>query len=239
MSAAIELEHVSFHYEGARVLEDVNMCLEEGHVGCLIGPNGGGKSTLLRLILGLLQPASGRIHVLGMKPKEGRSRIGYVPQDFDFDAQFPIRVRDVVAMGCLHLPFLRRWREARGRVGEALESVGMAGTERRWFSRMSGGERQRVLIARALASRPKLLLLDEPTSSVDVAAESGILDMLEDFRGEMTMLVVSHSAEVASRFLQDIYCVKGTVHKHPPTDKLDAELMRHLVGLDIGRKKAN
>ena len=231
MANAIEIHGLDFAYNGTRVLENVQMTLREGHVACLIGPNGGGKSTLLRIILGLLQPDRGTVRVLDRAPHEARLDVGYVPQDFAYDARFPIRVRDVVAMGCINLGVGRR--ERRDRVRHALESVGLPGRENAWFSPLSGGQRQRVLIARALTVEPRLLLLDEPTSSVDAAAEQDILEVLEQFRHRTTMLMVSHSAEVAAHFLEDIYCVNRQVHRHPPTDRLDTELMRHLVGVDF------
>ena len=231
MADAIHMEGLDFAYNGTLVLQNVRMTLEEGHVACLIGPNGGGKTTLLRVILGLLHPVRGTVRVLGRPPVEARLEVGYVPQDFVYDARFPIRVRDVVAMGSINLRLSRSQRRQRTR--HALDSVGLRNLGNAWFSGLSGGQRQRVLIARALTTAPRLLVLDEPTSSVDAAAEQDILEVLEQFRGNTTMLMVSHSAEVAAHFLEDIYCVNREVHRHPPTDRLDTELMRHLVGVDF------
>ncbi len=230
---AVALDRVSFGYGSRMVLNQVDMVLPQGGAACLIGPNGGGKTTLLRLVLGLLRPDSGEVRVFGGSPQSAWARAGYVPQDFAYDARFPIRVRDVVAMGCLGQPVPGGRAAVARRVSEALESVLLPGLGAEWFSKLSGGQRQRVLIARALAAAPDLLILDEPTSNLDAAAEQEVLDVLERLRGRVTLMVVSHAASVASRFLRDVYCVNRVVHRHPPAERLDDELMRHLVGLEL------
>jgi len=230
---AVEIVRAGFHYGAKAVLEEVNLTLPRGGAACLIGPNGGGKTTLLKLILGLLHPSSGQIRVFGGAPQDAWTRVGYVPQDFAYDARFPIRVRDVVAMGCLGSAGWGRARQIRERVRAALEAVHLPGIAQDWFSRLSGGQRQRVLIARALATEPELLILDEPTSNLDAAAEQEVLAVLERLRGKISLMVVSHDATVASQFLRDVYCVNRHVHRHPPADRLDVELMRHLVGMEF------
>ena len=231
---AVSLDGVSFRYASRTVLKDVDLRLPRGGAICLIGPNGGGKTTLLRLVLGQLRPNTGHVRVFGEEPCRVYAKIGYVPQDFQYDARFPIRVCDVVGMGCLGgaLPWRHRRNAAVERIAEALEAVRLPGKGREWFSSLSGGQRQRVLIARALAAAPSLLILDEPTSNLDIGAENEVLDVLERLRGHVSLLVVSHSAGVASRFLSEICCVNRTFHCHPPADRLDDELMRHLVGIE-------
>lgn len=229
---AVSLEGISFSYGPRVVLRHVRLTVPQGGVACFIGPNGGGKTTLLRLVLGLLRPDSGQVRVFGLRPEEARGLTGYVPQDFGYDARFPIRVRDVVSMGCLGGESLSR-SEIRERVHEALDTVGLAAFGGEWFSRLSGGQRQRVLIARALAVRPRLLILDEPTSNLDAAAEKEVIDVLDGLRGRTTLLLVSHTATVVSRFLHDVYCVNRVVHRHPPADHLDSELLRHLIGVEM------
>lgn len=235
MTDAIHLSDVTFAYDARPVLDRVSMRVASGTFACVVGPNGGGKSTLLRLLLGLLRPDAGRVEVLGGSPGRTRTRIGYVPQDFSYDRQFPIRVSDVVGMGRLgRTPrFLQRGHKNEAAIMAALDRVGLADIHDQWFSRLSGGQRQRVLIARALATEPEMLLLDEPTANVDANAEEQIISVLESLRGAMTVLLVTHSAPVASRFLETCYCVNRTLHLHPHTDSLDAGLMRHLLGFEM------
>ncbi len=238
MSAApaVELRGVDCAYGPEPVLEGVDMRVEHGQFVTVVGPNGGGKTTLFRVILGLMQPLRGVVRVLGRAPEEARGRIGYVPQQFVFDPLFPVRVGDVVGMGCLGLGLGRGARRAR--VEAALGTVGLPGLSGRWFNALSGGQRQRVLIARGLATDPEMLLLDEPTSSVDASAEEAILRLLEGLRGRMTLMLITHHASVASRFLDVIYCVNRTVHVHPKTDSLDEDLMRHITGLGLPGTRA-
>lgn len=234
MAPAIVIEGASVYYGLQPALEQVDMTVEDGRFVTIVGPNGGGKTTLFRLILGLVPPAQGRVRVLGRAPGEARTAIGYVPQHSQLDPLFPVRVFDVARMGCVgcKVPGKRlARREVRTRVMEALASVGMADQADRWFSSLSGGQRQRTLIARALAVHPRLLLLDEPTSSVDISAEDKILEVLDRLRGRMTILLVTHYPKVASRFLDQVFCVNRRVHAHPHTDTLDDDLMRHITGM--------
>ncbi len=233
---AVELRGVDCAYGPQTVLSGVDMRVEPGQFVTVVGPNGGGKTTLFRVILGLMPPLRGVVRVLGRAPEEARARIGYVPQQFTFDPLFPVRVGDVVGMGCLGLRLPRA--ERRARVAAALGTVGMDGLAGRWFNALSGGQRQRVLIARGLATDPEMLLLDEPTSNVDAAAEEAILRLLDGLRGRMTLLLITHHASVASRFLDVIYCVNRTVHIHPKTESLDEDLMRHITGLGLPGTRA-
>ena len=178
------------------------------------------------------------VRVLDADPVRARERIGYVPQHFACDPLFPVRVEDVVRMGCLGGS--RKGRQeclphagARERAVDALRAVGLDGFGPRWFNSLSGGQRQRVLIARGLVTAPAILLLDEPTSNVDATAEDAIARVLEGLRGHMTILLVTHTAAVASRFLDTIYCVNRRVHAHPATDRLDEDLMRHITGFAL------
>lgn len=234
MPPAVEIQNLSFRYESEPVLIDVNLVFEQGQTVCFAGPNGGGKSTLFRLILGLIKPEKGLIRVLGRTPEKTRRNIGYVPQNFTFDPKFPVRVIDVVRMGCLgHSPWWNLRRQPHhAHARTALEEVGLAQLANQWFNTLSGGQRQRVLIARGLATKPEILLLDEPTANVDAGAEDEILKLLESLRGKLTVLLVTHSALVASRFLEMIVCVNRCVHIHPQTAKVDDRLMRHICGYE-------
>ncbi len=176
----IELRDVSFAYNGAAVLQGVNFTVREHEAICMVGPNGGGKTTLVKLILGLLQPDSGEIRVFGRPPRCVRLRMSYMPQHVEYDPQFPATVMDIVLMGRLGTPGLRGllgWydRDDRRAALDALEQLDMEGLARRPLVSLSGGQRQRVLIARALCSQPELLLLDEPTSSIDTLMKPGSL----------------------------------------------------------------
>lgn len=206
---------LSFRYGKERVLEEVDFVLHERESLCVIGPNGGGKSTLLKLFLGLLEPLEGTIRIFGKPAVEARPEIGYVPQAMQFDRLFPISVLEVVLMGRLDRVgvgrFSARCREA---ARAALGEVGLADLASRPFSDLSGGQRQRVLIARALACEPKMLLLDEPTANVDLAVEEQLLDSLERLRESMTILLVTHDLDLVSRIGDSVLCVNRRVHRH-------------------------
>jgi zinc transport system ATP-binding protein len=199
----------------------------------LIGPNGGGKTTLFRLLLGLLKPDQGMIRIFGQAPERARTRVGYVPQYARFDPRFPISVRDVVTMGRLGNlrtgPYRSTDREA---ALEALEEVGLADMGSRPFADLSVGQRQRVLIARALASKPELLLLDEPTANVDRAAEARLYELLRKLNQRLTILMASHDVGFVTRFVKQCLCVNRSVILHP-TAKLDGEIIRQLYGSEM------
>lgn len=232
VAPAVSLRNVSFSYAETPVLQDVTLTIPRHELACLIGPNGGGKTTLFNLILGLLRPDRGEITVLEQPPKKARGRVGYVPQHFHFDPQFPIRVEDVVQMGCLGPDW---WfgppkAEARERVTRALADMGMSDLRRRAFRALSGGQRQRVLIARALASDPELLLLDEPTANVDPLAEEDIVEHLDLLARRLTVVMITHRVHTVSHFLKNLVCVNRTVHVHPATERLDAHVLEHMFG---------
>ncbi|MCK5863006.1 MAG: ABC transporter ATP-binding protein [Candidatus Hydrogenedentes bacterium] len=236
MTPAIEIQNASVYYGDTPALLNVNMSIESRKFVTVVGPNGGGKTTLFKLLLGLVKPSRGSIHILGKAPGDARLSMGYVAQSPRFDPLFPVRVYDVARMGLLGAGNPGRFhhrKTIRNKVMAALDSVGLADLEKHWFNSLSGGQRQRVLIARALVTQPEILLLDEPTSNVDITAEDMILDVLETLRSHMTILLITHYPKVASRFLGLVYCVNQTVHIHPHTKKLDDDLMRHITGLSM------
>ena len=231
---AICCEDVSFAYGNVPVLEGADFDIFPGESVCVVGPNGGGKTTLLKLILGLLQPASGSLTVLGSPPQAGRGRVGYVPQLLDFDPLFPMTARDVVLTGLLNRG---SWgfagRRERVRAVEALGKMGLADKAEVAFSSLSGGQRQAVLIARALVGEPELLLLDEPTAHVDAAAEERLTAQLKSLRKDLTLVTVSHDLAFVSRSVPKVICVNRVVHVHP-TVELTQERLRELYGYDVG-----
>lgn len=213
MPPAITLEHVFFAYQDFNVLKDVTCSVERGQFVGIIGPNGGGKTTLLKLIMGFLKPASGMIEILGRQNTSMLSSLAYVPQTARFDKQFPISVLEVVLQGRLsHLPWYGVFSAADNQAATAaLEKVGMLPFQDRAFGTLSGGQAQRTLIARALASNPSILLLDEPTSSVDTQAQADIYALLNQLKGSMTILMVTHDLNVAIGYVDKVICVQHTV----------------------------
>lgn len=211
MEPIIKLDDVSFAYQDAVVLENVSLDIFPGEFVAIIGPNGGGKTTLLKLILGFLKPTLGRVDVFGSLPKNNHTTpIAYVPQTTRFDRQFPISVREVVLSGCLsHLPWHGRFHQKeQDAAAEALQRVGLSDFQYTPFGKLSGGQAQRVLIARALVSNPQLLLLDEPTASVDSQAEAEIYAILQKLHGTMTILMVTHDLKAAVSQVDRVLCIQ-------------------------------
>jgi zinc transport system ATP-binding protein len=206
---AIQVEHLWFSYQGVEVLRDVSLALKRGEFLGLIGPNGGGKTTFLKLLLGILKPDRGKILILGDEPNSARQRVGYVPQNTDFSTRFPISVLDVALMGRLAWSRIgRRYsREDHERVRAALEKVGMWDYRYRPIGHLSGGQRQRVFVARALVTDPEILFLDEPTASVDPEFQVDLYSLLKDLNKDVTIVVITHDVGVVSSYMKSIACV--------------------------------
>lgn len=214
--AAVRLEGVWFRYDGVPVLEDINLTVRPRDFVGIIGPNGGGKTTLLKVILGLLKPARGRVSVLGKTPRETRRFVGYVPQYRGLDRAFPISAWEVAMMGRLGRrgPLRRYTDDDRHAVEAALQQVGMIDQKDRAIGRLSGGELQRVYVARALAGDPEILLLDEPTASVDASTVGSIYDVLRGINQRTTILLVSHDIGVVSSYVKSIACLNRKLIYH-------------------------
>jgi len=212
----VRLEDIWVHYNGTPILEGINLSVEQGDFLGVIGPNGGGKTTLLKVILGLITPSQGKIWVLGKPPERSRNNIGYVPQYNLFDRDFPISVWDVVLIGRYgRAGLLRRYsREDRRTVQEVLQTVGMLDYKNRQIGKLSGGEQQRVFIARALVSEPKLLLLDEPTASVDPTMQTEFYELLERLKQQMAIVLVSHDISAISIYVDKIACLNRQLFYH-------------------------
>jgi len=226
-------EGVSFSYGNNLVVEDADFDIFKGESVCVVGPNGGGKSTLLKLMLGLLRPDRGQVRLFGQSTKRGRARVGYVPQQIEFDPLFPVSALDVALLGRLRQgSFGFGPKAGRAAAQQALEKMGLAGKSREPFASLSGGQRQAVLIARALVAKAELLLLDEPTAHVDVAAEERLMAGLKALGSELTIITVSHDLAFVSRAVPKVVCVNRRVHVHP-TAKLTEERIRELYGHEV------
>jgi zinc transport system ATP-binding protein len=223
----IELDKVSCVLSGRPVLEQVDLKVREGDLYAVIGPNGGGKTTLLRVILGLLPASSGTVRVFGKNPSEARSRVGYVPQYRTFDFHYPVTVEDMVLSGRLgHItgPF-RRFSEVDHKAARrAMERTGIQHLSRRTISDLSGGEQQRAIIARALVGDPDLLILDEPMVYVDIPTEVRLFDMLEGLLPGMTILLVTHDIGAISTHVTRVACLNGKIFTHD-TNEISEEML--------------
>jgi len=232
MNPVIQIEDVSFAYPfGPPVLEHVDLAVDEGEFVGLVGPNGGGKTTLLKIMLGLLRPSSGRVRVLGRPPEEGRAEIGYVPQFATFPRNFPISVRDTVLMGRLGrtrpvFGYTRADRSAAEAVMRRTHIESLAGTP---IERLSGGQLQRVLVARALVCEPRILILDEPTANIDLRGEEDIFDLLKALNRQLTIVLVSHDISFISRYVNRVACLNRTLVCHG-TEAISGELIERLYG---------
>ncbi len=220
MTPVIEIQDLSFRYNAAEpVLENVSLTVQRGQSGCIVGPNGGGKSTLLKLMLGLLSADSGTIKIFGTDPVNARKRIGYMPQYHQLDADFPASVLEVALMGRITANTLFTYRKHdRQAAMDALSEVGIADLAGRSFAGLSGGQRQRVLIARALAGAPDLLLLDEPTANIDPGAEEQFYATLDNLRKKMTVITVSHDLGFVKSETDLVICVNRQVNIHQAAD---------------------
>lgn len=218
---ALELREVSVTLEGRRVLKGINLSLARGRFLGIVGPNGGGKTTLLKVILGFLDPDAGAVRLLGRPPREvtreGRL-IGYLPQISHSDPNFPAAALDVVMMGRYgRLGFLRRpAREDGDAARRALALVGMEAVAPRPFGRLSGGQQQRVSIARAIVGEPEILILDEPSTSVDAVAQEDLYQLLKDLQGRLglTIVMVSHDVGIVSTLVDEVACLNITLAYH-------------------------
>ncbi len=216
----VSLRNVWVKYDGYNVLEDVSLSIYENDLLAIIGVNGGGKSTLLKVIAGLIKPFKGDVKVFGNKPEKTRDLIGYLPQYNFFDLHFPITVLDVVLTGLLgrSLLFKSYSNEHVEAALEALKTVKMEGYENRVVGSLSGGQIQRILIARAIVKKPRLLLLDEPTSSLDADMQKSFYELLLQLKKDMSVVVVSHDIGVISSYVNKMACLNKRLYYHGPVE---------------------
>ena len=236
MPPAIAFEDVSFRYDGTWVVEDAGFEVAEGAFVAVLGPNGGGKTTLAKLMIGLLRPTKGQVRVFGGDPARNARRIGYVPQASTISPAFPITAGDLVALGLAGNNGLRSWigprrgRNVRQAVTAALSAVEMEAYVDRPIGALSGGQRQRVLIARALVSGPDILVLDEPTASIDPAGKSCIIELLDRLAADRTVILVSHDLAAAVPQVTEVTCVNRRLI-HNPKPVLTPPMLELIYGV--------
>ncbi len=227
---AIRFEDVSFSYPDLTVLDAAHFHIHAGEFAAIIGPNGAGKTTVLKLILGLARPSSGTVTVLGLPPEAARISVGYVPQNASYDPAFPISVEEVVRMGRLTATGKRFTSTDAGAVARALGMASVSDLASRPYSALSGGQRKRVLVARALATEPRILILDEPTANMDAESEQRLYGTLGTLKGKTTILVVTHDTGFVSALTDAVFCVgeRGAgrsviKHEAKPADHVASE----------------
>lgn len=234
MTAIATVQDVDFTFGGPLALEDISLEVADHEFLGLVGPNGGGKSTLLKLLLGLLKPTSGSVLIAGKPPVKARGLMGYVPQHTRYPRNFPITVEETVLLGRLgktrllggYLPSDRRIAQ------HAMEAVGVLTLSRKSLGSLSGGQLQRVLIARALASEPRLLLLDEPTAGIDPRGVREIFDFLATLTPRMAIIVVSHDLGFISGYVTRVACLNRTLVCHQTQD-ITGEILDSLYGMPV------
>jgi zinc transport system ATP-binding protein len=228
----IKVKHLSFSYNGERVLDDINLTVKRGEFLGVIGPNGSGKTTLLKVLLGLLKPQTGTVELFDQPLATFKAwhKIGYVSQRVtSSNLHFPITAAEVVAMGDVT-------NQGSTAVTAALKAVDMAEHSRRILHELSGGQQQRVFIARALVSQPELLILDEPTAGVDVESQTNFYQLLRDLNKKMklTLVLISHDTDVVAKEVSQVACINRTLVFHgAPQELLKPEFMNKLYGKDL------
>jgi len=240
MPPAVDIKRVDFSFGSQPVLQQIDLSIERGTTLGLVGPNGGGKTTLIKLLLGLLRPTSGTIRIGGLSPLDAVRRgdvIGYLPQNPAAPSSLPLSVRQVVRLGLAgKTGMLKPYADDDLHFAEhLLERVGVADLAEKPISTLSGGQLQRVYIARALAPRPMLLLLDEPTTGIDPAGQQRFIEFLDDLKRELglTVVLISHDLRAVSAISDRIACLNLTLHYHDVPDHLPPDLVYHMFACDL------
>lgn len=243
----IEIKNLTFAYERQIILENINLDVQNKDFLAIIGPNGGGKSTLLKAILGINHIKNGSIKIFDKKPSLNLAKLGYVPQNTNINTNFPIKVIEVVMMGhirdesekqksksFLHKYFKIGYNEFEKSCAlSALKQVGMENFANHKIGSLSGGQRQRVMIARALCSHPSILILDEPTASIDVSGQKQIYDLLKELNKSITIIVVSHDISVILGYASKVAHINKTITFHDLTkEKNRLHTHTHLESCD-------
>ncbi len=257
MSIILDLENISFAYDRVPILEDVSLQVQDGDFVALIGPNGGGKTTLVKIILGLLKADKGKIKLFNHSVSDTKKYLSYVPQYANFNFDFPISVRDTVIQGCLGNQNLNKNNPEKKLANFFSGAFFFKGGNCGWYSRadyqraeqamietyiweyrdkaistLSGGQLQRVMVARALAGDPELLILDEPTANIDERSEKDIFDLFKELNKRMSIIVISHDIGFVSSYVNQVFCLNKTLLYHQ-ADIVDSESLNYLYGKHI------
>jgi zinc transport system ATP-binding protein len=215
---AVEINDLSVKFNEQLVLKDINFSIGEKDFVAIIGPNGGGKSTLLKIILGILTPDTGDVKVFGKAPKKARNLMGYLPQNLKFDHDFPINVFETVLTGRYHGLFKGYTKKDDEAVLQALKDVEMDEFKDRQISKLSGGQMQRVFIARAIVREPKLLIMDEPMASIDPEMQHSFYELMSRLKNNMAIVLVSHDVGAVSTHVDKIACLNQELFYHGPVE---------------------
>lgn len=217
---AIQISELSFGYGNIPVLEKIDLQVQPGEFIGIMGPNGGGKTTLLKLLMGFLSPSQGKVSIFGAPPQEARLKMGYVPQAHRTDRDFPITLFELVLLGSLSK--ITAWgsypKEEKEKANELIEKMGLSPHKNKVFGSLSGGLAQRALLARALLSDPDLILLDEPTANIDPPSAAAIFNLLEGLKGKKTILLVTHDLRTIIERVDRVLCVQGQISSFLPKD---------------------
>jgi zinc transport system ATP-binding protein len=219
---AIQVHNLSFQYDDNPLLENISFEISKGECVAIFGPNGGGKTTLLKLLMGFLKPSRGSLLINGMPPQKSRRLMGYVPQISHLDRQFPITALDVVKMGALSPSLLHSYSgDSQSEALQMLDKVGLKEMAKEPFGSLSGGQSQRVLIARALMGRPEYLFLDEATASVDPSAEKDFHTLINELKGTITIVMVTHDLPMEMSYIDRFFCVYTSITLFSPSQVCD------------------
>jgi len=208
----IKLENVSFSYDREDFLKNINFSIYENDFVGIVGPNGGGKTTLLKLMLGLLEPRQGKIWVYGKSPKEARHELGYLSQFKNIDFDFPITVYEIVLLSRIGKKVFKQFsREEKEATEASLAKLNIIQLKDKRLNELSGGEKQRVFVARALANQPKILILDEPMTNLDMHIQEEFYQILKNLNNKIAIVIVDHDLEMVSKYAKEIVCVNKCI----------------------------
>ncbi len=231
MKKQIVVNNLSFSYNKNQILENINLTVFENDYIAVIGPNGGGKTTFVKLLLGLLKPSNGDIKILGESPLKMRNFIGYLPQYINFNMDMPINIIDIVLQGRLDKNRLFFTKEDRKIAYDKLELMGVVHLKDRKIKDLSGGQRQRVLLARALCREPKILILDEPTASIDLEGQKEIYALLKEL--PLTKLIISHDINILFEGVSRVAHINKKLYMHEGVDANSLKQDGHFCEMEL------